>query len=131
MFEDGVVDLGNGVIVGPGLAEADFLAAAEGWSRPAVLNGSYRSYSLPAVDLNGRCFNPGIYFFEGVVTTVILTLFDGGRISPIAEDRDNALWLATCLGGGPSTTNDYSFPWGELRTFIDWRADSAMVIMTY
>jgi hypothetical protein len=140
-LRDGHIQLGEGIVAGPSLSEADFLALAL-TTTPLIHNGAHRSYLTPPVILEGRCYRPSLYFSDGKVTFVSLTWDDPSTraldpwegYSPAREKeiaRADASWVSSVLHGVGSMTATYTFPWGTISSGFDERSGFSSVVVRY
>jgi hypothetical protein len=123
-------------------SEAALLKAMVENARPLVHNGSYRSYLLPQITLEGRTFNPSACFNDGRLESVHLTWADasikgGSPWESFSFERErsiaaaDAAWLANALGEAGAGSKTYQFGWGSIWAGFDERSGFSSVVLRY
>lgn len=140
-LREGIVALGERLVVNRSLTEAAFLEIVGQEASPLVHNGAHRSYSFSPVTLHGRRFLPSIYFTDGMVTFVSLTWADPERSSDGWKDwskerelevaRADAAWVSSVLKGVGTMTDTYSFDWGTISSGYDDRTGGSSIVVRY
>lgn len=135
-IRDGKVDIGHGLIVGPGFTESEFLGSPSGMAANVLIkNGVHHSYKLQNTEVVGKNFVPLLYFSTGVLTQI--------QLHPVAEVNEswsayspssetakkfaNDSWLTKTLGEAPP----YSFDWGMIESVFDANGGMTFVIFRY
>ncbi len=151
----GMFELASGVCVGQGFTENGLLAAAP-FAEPLIVNGAHRSYSLPAVALEGRDFKPAVYFTEGVVREIDLFPCDSpikgwddwSEEAMLGDKKRNDEWLRRTAG----TSNDwrirrtcwsirflpsserpvvYTASWGTIGSYYDPKGGFSLIVVRF
>lgn len=150
-LRDGIIALGERLVVNRSLTEAAFLEIAGKDATRGVHNGKYRSYWISSATLYGRCFKPNIYFEDGRLTVVVLEWDDGEGSDPWKDwsearqlqiARADAAWLRSVLKGLEATASPYSLGWdttrstyalgwGVISSGYDARSGGASVVVRY
>lgn len=141
IMREGTFALGERLVVNRSLTEGAFLEAVGQDASPLVHNGVHRSYLINPVTLHGRCFRPGVYFTDGMITFVSLTWVDAERSTDGWKDwskerelevaRADAVWVSSVLNGLGTMTDTYSFEWGTISSGYDDRTGGSSVIVRY
>ena len=132
----GTVDLGEGRELGPATTHDQFRASRLGLaSTPLILNGRWRSYSLPRIAEGNVSFAVAIYF-EGESATMLELANASPEFgkswddwSPENEARRRAWhdrWLAEAQGVAPG-----EFPWGRLASMTDPKSGGSSIILRF
>ncbi len=132
----GTLDLGEGRVLGPATTHDQFRSSPLGLaSAPLILNGRWRSYSLPRIAEGEVTFAVAIYF-EGDSSTMIDLVNASPEFgkswddwSPENEARRRAWhdrWLAEAQGVTPG-----EFPWGRLASTTDPKLGGSSIILRF
>lgn len=132
----GTLDLGEARVLGPETTHDQFRSSPLGLaSRPLILNGPWRSYSLPRIAEGVVTFQVAIYF-EGESATMLEIANaspEFGRSwadwSPENEERRRAWhgrWLAETQGVLPG-----DFAWGSLSSMTDPKSGGSSIVLRF
>ncbi|MBC8009826.1 MAG: hypothetical protein H7067_06995 [Burkholderiales bacterium] len=139
-FKKGRIIFDNGEVIDAHSTELAFLGSNVGRSSVVfVKNREYCSYSTPVVGVFGAQCVVVLFFREGVLMRVNITVC--GSVDDASEHEAAAFseeelkmdkikqdrWLICNLGGSPP----YDFSWGSVESVLDKRSWSCNVVIVY